>query len=71
MQIVLIQPHLQSQIIHHSLYQVVVLLLYSTLTTVGDICLSQAGQYQCTAALITAGISDSNTTDFDVKCKLY
>ena len=42
----------------------------STLTTVGDICLSQAGQYQCTAALITAGISDSNTTDFDVKCKL-
>ena len=41
----------------------------STLTTVGDISLSHAGQYQCTASLITAGINNSNTTDFDVKCK--
>ena len=41
----------------------------STLNTVGDICLSHAGEYQCTASLIT-GISNSNTTDFDVKCKL-
>ena len=37
----------------------------STLTTVGDISLSHAGQYKC-----TAGKSRSNTTDFDVKCKL-
>ena len=41
----------------------------STLTIVGDISLSHAGQYQCTASLITAGINHSNTTDFDVKCK--
>ena len=41
----------------------------STLTTVGDISLSHVGQYKCTASLITAGISHSNTTDFDVKCK--
>ena len=41
----------------------------STLTTVGDISLSHAGQYKCTTSLITAGISHSNTTDFDVKCK--
>ena len=42
----------------------------STLTTVGDIRLSHAGQYKCTASLITTGISHSNTIDFDVKCKL-
>ena len=42
----------------------------STLTTVGDISLSHPGQYKCTASLITAGIRHSNTTDFDVKCKL-
>ena len=42
----------------------------STLTTVGDISLSHAGQYKCTASLITTGISRSNTIDFDVKCKL-
>ena len=42
----------------------------STLTTVGDITLSHAGQYKCTASLITAGIQHSNTIDFDVKCKL-
>ena len=42
----------------------------STLTTVGDISLSHAGRYQCTTSLITVGVSDSNTTDFDVKCKL-
>ena len=42
----------------------------STLTTVGDIHLSHAGEYQCITSLITAGISDTNTTDFDVKCKL-
>ena len=42
----------------------------STLTTVGDIRLSHAGRYQCTASLITVGISDSNITDFDVKWKL-
>ena len=37
----------------------------STLTTVGDITLSHAGQYKC-----TAGKRRSNATDFDVKCKL-
>ena len=42
----------------------------STLTTVGNIRLSHAGQYKCTASLITTGISRSNTIDFDVKCKL-
>ena len=42
----------------------------STLTTLGDISLSHAGQYKCTASLITAGIRHSSTTDFDVKCKL-
>ena len=42
----------------------------STLTTFSDISLSHAGQYKCTASLITAGKSRSNTTDFDVKCKL-
>ena len=41
-----------------------------TLTTFNDITLSHAGQYKCTASLITAGKSHSNTTDFDVKCKL-
>ena len=41
----------------------------STLTTVGDISLSHAGQYKCTAGLITAGIYHSNTIDCDVKCK--
>ena len=40
----------------------------STVTTVGNISLSHAGQYQCTASL-TDGISHSNTTHFDVKCK--
>ena len=40
----------------------------STVTTVGDISLSHAGQYQCTASL-TDGISHSNTTHFGVKCK--
>ena len=42
----------------------------STLTRFNDISLSHAGQYKCTASLITAGKSHSNTTDFDVKCKL-
>ena len=42
----------------------------STLTRFNDISLSHAGQYKCTASLITAGKSRSNTTDFDVKCKL-
>ena len=42
----------------------------STLTTVGDIGLSNAGQYKCTVSLLTAGICHSSTTDFDVKCKL-
>ena len=42
----------------------------STLTTVGDISLSHAGQYQCTASLTTSGIHVSNTTNFDMKCKL-
>ena len=41
-----------------------------TLTTFSDITLSHAGQYKCTASLITAGKNHSNTTDFDVKCKL-
>ena len=42
----------------------------STLTTVGDTSLSHAGQYQCTPSLITVSVSDSNTNDFDMKCKL-
>ena len=41
-----------------------------TLSTFSDITLSHAGQYKCTASLITAGKNHSNTTDFDVKCKL-
>ena len=41
----------------------------STLTTVGNISLSHAGQYKCTAGLITAGIHHSSTIDCDVKCK--
>ena len=40
----------------------------TTVTTMGDISLSHAGQYQCTASL-TDGISHSNTTHFGVKCK--
>ena len=36
----------------------------------GDVSLSHAGWYQCTTSLITFGVSDSNTTDFDLKYKL-
>ena len=42
----------------------------STLTTMGDISISHAGEYQCSATLMNAGVSDSDTTDFNVKCKL-
>ena len=43
----------------------------STLTTVGDISSSHAGEYQCDATLTNAVASDSNTTDFNVKRKYY
>ena len=43
----------------------------STLTTMGDISISHAGEYQCDADLTNAEETVSNTTDFNVKCKLY
>ena len=42
----------------------------SSLTTMGNISFSHAGLYQCNATLMNSGISDSDTTDFNVKCKL-
>ena len=41
----------------------------STLTTVGDISISHAGEYQCSAS--NTGISVASTTDYYVECKLY
>ena len=43
----------------------------STLTTMGDISISHAGEYLCSATLMICDESVSNTTDFNVKCKLY
>ena len=43
----------------------------STLTTVGNISLSHAGLYFCYALVLNVGISRSDTTDFNVNCKLF
>ena len=35
----------------------------------GDVSSSHGGWYQSTTSLMTFGVSDSNTTDFDLKYK--